>query len=38
MYKLNSGFRWTCSTQMETEFGNLAFKPEEEDSDLQQLS
>ncbi|MFN7527771.1 MAG: DUF1634 domain-containing protein [Dolichospermum sp.] len=38
MYKLNSGFRWTCSTQMETEFGNLAFKPEEEDSDLQHLS
>lgn len=38
MYKLNSGFRWTSSTQMETEFGNLAFKPEEEDSDLQHLS
>ena len=37
MYKLNSGFRWTCSTQMETEFGNLAFKPEGEDSDLQHL-
>ncbi|MFM6001093.1 MAG: DUF1634 domain-containing protein [Dolichospermum sp.] len=38
MYKLNSGFRWTCSAQMETEFANLAFKPEEEDSDLQHLT
>jgi uncharacterized membrane protein len=37
MYKLNSGFRWTCSTQAETEVGLSTFESEEKDSDIQQL-
>ncbi|MGM3304878.1 DUF1634 domain-containing protein [Anabaena sp. WFMT] len=37
MYKLNSGFRWTCSTQVETEVGTFTFESEERDSDIKQL-
>lgn len=37
MYKLNSGFRWTCSTQADTEVGLSTFESEERDSDIQQL-
>jgi uncharacterized membrane protein len=37
MYKLNSGFRWTCTTQIETKIGTFTFELEERDSDIQQL-
>ncbi|AFZ56785.1 DUF1634 domain-containing protein [Anabaena cylindrica FACHB-243] len=37
MYKLNSGFRWTCTTQIETKVGTFAFELEERDSDIQEL-
>ncbi|MBE9057608.1 DUF1634 domain-containing protein [Sphaerospermopsis sp. LEGE 08334] len=37
MYKLNSGFRWTCSTQADTEVELSTFESEEKDSDIQQL-
>ena len=37
MYKLNSGFRWTCTTQIERKVGTFTFQLEEQDSDIQQL-
>jgi uncharacterized membrane protein len=37
MYKLNSGFRWTCTTQVERKVGTFTFELEEQDSDIQQL-
>ncbi len=37
MYKLNSGFRWTCTTQIETKIGTFTFQLEEQDCDIQQL-
>jgi uncharacterized membrane protein len=37
MYKLNSGFRWTCTTEIERKVGNFTFELEERDSDIQQL-
>ena len=37
MYKLNSGFRWTCTTEIERKVGNFTFELEEQDSDIQQL-
>jgi uncharacterized membrane protein len=37
MYKLNSGFRWTCTTQVERKVGTFTFQLEEQDSDIQQL-
>ena len=36
MCKLNSGFCWTCSIQIERKVGSLTFKLEQQDSDLQQ--
>ena len=37
MYKLNSGFRWTSSAEIEIELMGLVLIPEEIDSDIQQL-
>ncbi len=37
MYKLNSGFRWTCTTQIEREIGAFTFELEERDCDIQEL-
>ena len=37
MYRLNSGFRWTCTTQVERKVGTFTFQLEEQDSDIQQL-
>ena len=37
MYKLNSGFRWTCTTEIERKVGNFTFQLEERDCDIQQL-
>ncbi|MBS9386360.1 MAG: DUF1634 domain-containing protein [Dolichospermum sp. BR01] len=37
MYKLNSGFRWTCTTEIERKVGTFTFELEEQDSDIQQL-
>jgi len=37
MYKLNSGFRWTCTTQIERKVGTFTFELEERDCDIQQL-
>jgi len=37
MYKLNSGFRWTCTTEIERKVGNFTFELEERDCDIQQL-
>jgi uncharacterized membrane protein len=37
MYKLNSGFRWTCSTQAEIEVGTLTFESEDRDCDIERL-
>ena len=37
MYKLNSGFRWTCTTQIETEVGTFTFELAEQDSQIQEL-
>lgn len=37
MYKLNSGFRWTCSTQAEIEVGTFTFESEDRDFDIQHL-
>jgi uncharacterized membrane protein len=37
MYKLNSGFRWTCTTEIERKVGNFTFELEEQDSDIREL-
>lgn len=37
MYKLNSGFRWTSSAEIEIELMGLVLIPEETDSDIEQL-
>ena len=37
MYKLNSGFRWTCTAQAEIKVGTFTFEAEEQDSDIQHL-
>ena len=37
MYKLNSGFRWTCTTEIERQVGTFTFQLEERDCDIQEL-
>ena len=37
MYKLNSGFRWTCTTQIERKVGAFTFELEKQDSDIREL-
>lgn len=37
MYKLNSGFRWTSTTQIEGKVSNFSFELTAQDSDIQQL-
>ncbi|MBE9249102.1 DUF1634 domain-containing protein [Dolichospermum sp. LEGE 00240] len=37
MYKLNSGFRWTCTTQIERKIETFTFELEGRDCDIQEL-
>jgi len=37
MYKLNSGFRWTSSAEIEIELMGLVLIPDQTDSDIEQL-